>query len=208
MYSSRSVSLALVILIGSASLSFADLKEGIDAYYEGRYGVAVKEIRPLAEQNVPEAQFYLGVMYAKGRGLPQDYQKAVHWYQRAAEQGFPKAMSNLGLMYSKGKGVPKDYAQAIHWYQEAAEEQLPEAQYNLGVMYKEGQGVPRNLVQSHMWFNLSASQGHREAYRARMIVTKMMKPEEVAEAQRLAREWREKKEACLNSGALHDPACP
>jgi TPR repeat protein len=190
------------------SVAMAGLKEGIDAYYDGRYGIALKELRPLAEDKLPEAEFYLGVMYAKGRGVPQDFQKAVHWYRLAAAHGFPKAMSNLGGMYSKGHGVPKDYAQAIRWYEEAAEQQLPEAQYNLGVMYKEGFGVARDLVQAHMWFNLSASQGHREAYRARILVSRMMTPEQISAAQKLAREWRETKESCLQSSSLHDSKCP
>ena len=197
---------ALVWSYGSDAI--AALKEGIDAYYDGRYGVALKELRPLAEEKLPEAQFYLGVMYAKGRGIPQDFQKALHWYRLAAEQGFPKAMANLGGMYSKGYGVPKDYAQAIHWYEEAAAQQLPEAQYNLGVMYKEGHGVARDLVKAHMWFNLAASQGHRESYRARTLVSKMMTPEQIAAAQTLAREWRETKESCLQSPSLHDSKCP
>lgn len=197
---------ALVWSYGSDAI--AALKEGIDAYYDGRYGVALKELRPLAEEKLPEAQFYLGVMYAKGRGVPQDFQKSVHWYRLAADQGFSKAMSNLGRMYSKGYGVPKDYAQAIHWYEEAAQQQLPEAQYNLGVMYKEGQGVARDLVQAHMWFNLATSQGHREAHRARILVSRMMTPDQISAAQKLAREWRETKESCLQSSSLHDSNCP
>jgi uncharacterized protein len=190
------------------SVALAGLKEGIDAYYEGRYAVALKEILPLAEEELPEAQFYLGLMYAKGKGVPQDFQKAMHWYRLAADQGFAKAMSNLGGMYSKGHGVPKDYTQAIRWYEEAAEQQLPEAQYNLGVMYKEGHGVARDLVSAHMWFNLSASQGHREAHRARIVVSRMMTPEQITEAQKLAREWRETKESCSQSSSLHDSQCP
>jgi len=207
MRASRFAFLTAVFVFALGSISFAHLKEGIDAYYEGRYSLALKELRPLAEANDPEAQFYLGVMYGKGKGVPQDYQAAVRWYQLAAEQGFPKAMSNLASMYSRGKGVPKDYAQAIHWYQEAAEEELPEAQYNLGVMYKEGQGVPRDLVQAHMWFNLSSGQGHKDAYRARLLVSRMMKPEDIAEAQKLAREWREKKVRC-KAATLDDIPCP
>jgi TPR repeat protein len=207
MHASRSALLSVVFIAALGSVSFAGLKEGIDAYQERRYGEALKEFRPLADENDPEAQFYLGVMYAKGRGVPQDYQESVHWYQHAAEQGFPKAMSNLAAMYSKGKGVPKDYAQAIRWYQRAAEEQLPEAQYNLGVMYKEGQGVARDLVRAHMWFNLAAGRGHEDAYRARVLVARMMKPEEIAEAQKLARQWREKKD-CSNPDTLDALPCP
>jgi TPR repeat protein len=188
------------------SAAWADLNEGIEAYYFGRYGVALRELRPLAEEGIAEAQFYLGVLYAKGRGVPQNYAEAVKWYRLAAEQGFPKAMSNLGQMYSKGKGVPKDFALAVQWYQVAADEDLPEAQYNLGVMYKEGQGVPRDLVQAHMWFNLAAGNGHEDALRARSMVAKMMTASQIAEAQHLARTWVHKKSGCTNS-LSEDPAC-
>jgi uncharacterized protein len=196
----------LSILIGllswmliSPALAWPDLKEGIEAYYFGRYASAAREFRPLAEQGVAEAQFYLGVMYANGRGFPQNYGEAVRWYRLAAEQGFPKAMSNLGQMYSKGKGVPKDLVLAVRWYQGAADEDLPEAQYNLGVMYKEGQGVPRDLVQAHMWFNLAGGNGHEDALRARSLVAKMMSPQQIAEAQRLARTRASKKSGCTST---------
>lgn len=193
------VFLAIVVTGSMASSSWADLKEGVEAYHDGRYGVALEEFRPLAEQGIAEAQFYLGVMHAKGRGAPQDYAEAVRWYRLAAEQGFAKAMSNLGMMYSKGKGLPQDFALAVRWYQEAADEDLPEAQYNLGVMYKEGKGVPRDLVKAHMWFNLASSRGHQDAYRARMLVAQMMTPEKIVQAQKLAREWRDRKEGCSES---------
>jgi uncharacterized protein len=44
-------------------------------------------LRPLAEQGVAPAQHDLGVMYANGQGVPQDYATAVSWYRKAAEQG-------------------------------------------------------------------------------------------------------------------------
>ena len=193
--------LAIIITSSMASSSWADLREALEAYYDNRYGVALQEFQPLAEEGVAEAQFYLGVMYAKGRGVPQNYTEAVRWYRLAAEHGFVKAMSNLGSMYSKGNGLPQDYALAVRWYQEAADQNLPEAQYNLGVMYKEGKGVPRDLVKAYMWFNLSAGQGYEDANRARVLVARMMTPEEIAQGQRLAREWRDKKEGCSQATA-------
>jgi hypothetical protein len=197
-----------LMLIGLVSPSWAGMREAIDAYHAGQYGVAVKEFHSMAAEGVPEAEFYLGVMYAKGRGVPQDYEEAVRWYRLAADKGYAKAMSNLGRMYSRGKGVPKDYAQAVHWYQGAAEEELPEAQYNLGVMYKEGQGIQRDFILAHMWFNLAAGQGHEDALLARRVMARMMTKEQISEAQRLARDWRQKKQGCLDSGAERSLPCP
>jgi hypothetical protein len=57
-------------------------------------------LRPLAEQGNALAQLGLGVMYAKGQGVPQDYSQAVVWYRKAAEQGDADAQTLVGLMYT------------------------------------------------------------------------------------------------------------
>ena len=44
-------------------------------------------------------------MYEKGKGVKQDYNKAVKWYTKSAEQGYADAQCNLGYMYSHGEGV-------------------------------------------------------------------------------------------------------
>ena len=75
----------------------------------------VEEIRQEAEQGYAEAQFNLGVMYAKGEGVPEDYQEAVRWCRMAAEQGVARAQYNLGVMYQNGKGVLEDYVKAYAW---------------------------------------------------------------------------------------------
>ncbi len=60
-------------------------------------------------------------------------------------------------------------------------------------MYDDGQGVPQDYVQAHMWFNLSAAgppdEYRDDAARNRDRVAKFMTPAQIAEAQRLAREW-------------------
>ncbi len=52
------------------------------AYQRGDYATTIRELRPLAEQGVAEAQFLLGVMYDKGQGVPQDYAEAVSWQRQ------------------------------------------------------------------------------------------------------------------------------
>ena len=63
-----------------------------------------------------------------------------------------------------------------------------EAQYNLGLMYGKGQGVPMDDVRAHMWFNLAAVKGDADAVKNRDIAAKKMTPQQMAEAQKLARE--------------------
>ncbi len=62
-------------------------QKGMDAYDRGDYDTALKEFRPLAEQGHTEAQWSLGVMYERGRGVPKDYVQAYRWYTLAASQG-------------------------------------------------------------------------------------------------------------------------
>lgn len=72
-----------------------------------------------------------------------------------------------------------------------------EAQYRLGLMYANGRDVngkdfPKNLVQAHMWLNLAAVQGNSTAQGNIDIIAEEMTPDQIAEAQRLAREWKPK----------------
>ncbi|HCQ98110.1 MAG TPA: hypothetical protein DIU48_01730 [Acidobacteria bacterium] len=76
---------------------------------------------------------------------------------------------------------------------QAADSESAAAQFNLGVKYATGQGVPQDYVQAHMWFNLAALRSTGEeresAVEARNVVADRMTPIQIAEAQRLAREW-------------------
>ncbi len=56
-------------------------------------------------------------------------------------------------------------------------------------MYDNGQGVPQDYVQAHMWLNLAAANGNEQAKGNRDIAAGLMTGEEIAEAQKLAREW-------------------
>ena len=130
-----------------------------------------------------------------------DYETAYQLLKPLAQQGIPIAQYNLGVMYDNGKGVPQDYAEAMNWYRRAAEQGLADAQHNLGWVYFEGQGVPQDYILAHMWFSLAvsrfpASEGEKreQAVKDRDIVASKMTPAQTAEAQRLAREWKPKKE--------------
>jgi len=130
---------------------------------EGLALTALREWRPLAEQGNANAQFFLGVMYDKGRGVPQDYAEAVKWLRKAAEQGVAEAQYNLGVMYDRGLGVPQDYAEAVKWSRKAAEQGYAEAQFNLGVMHDIGLGVREDYAKAMKWFRKAAEQGNAKA---------------------------------------------
>ncbi len=65
----------------------------------------------------------------------------------------------------------------------------PDALFELGMLYATGRDVAADLVVAHKWFNLSASRGNPEALTYRVELAREMSPEQIAEAQKLAREW-------------------
>lgn len=175
------------------------LEDGEAAYKNGDYAAAMPIFLSFA--NYAHVQVNLGYMYYNGQGTRQDYTQALVWFHKAADQGDESGQFMLGLMYDDGTGVPQDYTQAVAWYRRAANQGNTEAQVNLGVMYAKGQGVPQDHVLAHMWFNLSASswenfdpKDREKAVKDREATAAHMTPDQIAEAQRLAREWKPTRE--------------
>ncbi len=88
-------SLALMVAISTVSQAEADSPK-LSAQQ-------ILKIKQAANQGDTQAQYNLGFMYYEGEGVPQDYAKAVEWYQKAANQGNTQAQYNLGFMYYKGE---------------------------------------------------------------------------------------------------------
>lgn len=143
-----------------------------------------------AEQGNSEAQIYLGVMHYNGKGAPQSDAEALKWYRKAAEQGDAIGMWLIGDMYAKGKGVPQSDAEAVNWYRKAAEKGNSVGQRLLGASYIKGQGVPQDHVQAYMWLTLALAKGDPQAADIRYAFASKMSAEQIAEARRLAAQWR------------------
>ena len=116
-----------------------------------------------AKKGNADAQNNLGVCYESGRGVQQDYAKAVFWYEKSAEQGNAYAQYNLGVCYYNGRGVQQDYAKAVFWYAKSAEQGDADAQYNLGFCYINGRGVRQDYAKAVSWYARSAEQGNANA---------------------------------------------
>ncbi len=112
-----------------------------------------------------------------------DYETALHewspfgydWYEADYDKG--------STAYWNG-----DYATALREFRPLAEQGDRVVQMALSSMYYNGWGVPQDYVLAHMWANLSASQGIEAAVSAREIAEEEMTTEQIAEAQKLARE--------------------
>jgi hypothetical protein len=173
-------------------------------YMNGGNGVAQDKVkaamwlRHAAEQDYDMAQNVLGLLlYTMGLRDRQYLPEAAKWYRKLAEQGSFLHQVEFGKMYEQGVGVLQDYAEAAKWYRKAAKLGLADAQARLGIMYEIGHGIPQDYVLAHMWFNLAAAQmspgkARDDAAKSRDRVAARMSPVQIAEAQRLAREWKPK----------------
>src|SRR5271165_4439770 len=123
-----------------------------------------------------------------------DYATELQILRPLAEQGNALAQLGLGVMYANGQGVQQDYAQAVVWYRKAAEQGDARAQFGVGLMYANGHGVPQDYVRAHMWFNIAAAGASdasvRDSAKWRDLVATRMTPAQIAEARRMASEWK------------------
>ena len=197
-FSSKPLEHKISRLRSPSGSSVADADAAYAAYQKGNYKTALKLLTPLAENGDVRAQSTLGLIYYRGgRDVQKDDAQALRWFRLAADRGDAVAQLSLGLMYADGRGVPQDHDEAAKWYRRAADRGNPQAQYNLGLWYAKGDGGPPNKVRAHMWFNLAAahfpaadSRDRNAAVTSRDAVASNMTAEELADAQRLAREWK------------------
>ena len=152
---------ALVVLAGVrpgiAEVSDQEAERQLKAMMEAASQDDLEKIWTKARQGDAGAQFILGLMYFKGKGVPEDHREAAKWFRKAAEQGDAGAQFNLGVMYFKGEGVPEDHREAVKWLRKAAEQGYARAQFNLGVR---GEGVLKDYREAVKWYRMAADQGH------------------------------------------------
>ena len=137
-------------------------------------------------------------MYAEGRGVERDSTEAVKWYRRAAGHGDLATQLLLGDLYREGRGVQEDQEEAARWYRRAAEQGLSVAQVQLSALYWIGKGVPRDYAAAHMWMDIAAvhasAGGHSRFAAVRDLMAAFLTAEQLADAQRLAKDWQPKPE--------------
>jgi TPR repeat protein len=190
---------ALLLVLSFATPAWADFQAGVDAYDHGDYATALREWRPLAELGIAPAQLNLGLLYANGQGVPQDYVQARQWYEKAAIQGDASAQLNLGVIYGNGKGVPEDYQLALYWFRLSANQGNAMAQTKLGLMYERGNGVPQDVVLAQKWYILGAANGDKLGAEHRDALAKQMTPAQIFQAQQRARERMPKDKRTTNA---------
>ncbi|MBF0410166.1 MAG: sel1 repeat family protein [Candidatus Riflebacteria bacterium] len=182
----------------------AQIRLGV-MYYRGLgvkkdHAEALKWLMLAAQQGRAEAQYLVGEILFEPQtsNVKASRSEAFVWYNKAADQGFDLAIRRMAICYDLGEGIPKDYVKAFNWYLRGAELGDFACQYCVGVMYEEGNGTEKNLIEAYKWFHIvtfgvAPSMQKGWTLLKRDILKSSMKPEEIAEARRLADAWLNKK---------------
>ena len=186
-------SIALVLsMVCLTSSACSNSKPAVDTSQNDRAVAQAKELRKSAEAGDATAQYRLGLLYDEGSGVPQSSIQAKEWVEKAATQGHAGAQVHLGTIYLQGNGAPQSAQMALFWFSRAADQEEGLAFAKLGRMYAQGRGMLQDFIHAHMWYNLGAAHGDLKAAEARDALAPQMSPTQIAEAQRLAREWKPK----------------
>lgn len=145
--------------------------------------LALAFVSPLAAVDRPEARAFRAM--AAG-----DYATAHKILQPRADQGAPFAQALLGTLYKDGNGVPRDARKAIALFEQAADAGNCIGMGQLGWVHVEGVGAAQDFVAAYKWFNLAVAWGCDGFSGERDSIAKNMTREDIATAQRLARQWK------------------
>lgn len=146
----------------------------------------------------------MGRVLGERSGEQTDPTQAAIFFKRAAELGDDQAQNEMGELHLDGKGVLKDYELAARYFGQAAQQANGTATKNLGLAYAIGRGVPKDLPKAYFWLSIAAmgrdsgifwnfgpdSQDFGKPSALRDKISRGMTSDEIAQAHRLAREWR------------------
>ncbi len=136
------------------------LEEGRNFYSQEEYEDAYVRFEKAADLGSPEAAYFLGILFAHGRGVQSDLEQAWHHVLRAAKGGYGAAQNFVGQSYYMGQQVGQDFAQAKHWLNLAAKNGQVEAWYFLGLMHKNGQGFAQSQEMALTFFQSASLFGN------------------------------------------------
>lgn len=139
-----------------------------EGYYAGSddlpqdFALAAHYFQVLSNLGDVRAMTTLGLMYARGIGVPKNMAEAVtKWHFATANEKLSDAGAeyNLGLAYRNGDGIDADAVKSHYWMRRAARRGHVLAQTNLGIMYLEGFGTQRDPAEGAAWLIVSARRG-------------------------------------------------
>lgn len=154
--------LSLLLLGWALAVQSTELDDALNNLQADHVALALPVLRTLAGQGNAVAQFHLGELYKRGRGVDTDLAQAAQYFRLAAEAGYRPAQLALAELYDAGLSVVQDSDMAGRWFEKAAASGDAQAQLQLGLHYirlntPEGFSLALPVLQA------AAQQGQRDA---------------------------------------------
>jgi TPR repeat protein len=150
-----------------------DLKLGLTLYNQEKILEAFRQLEPLAEQDISEAQLVIGVIYIEGKKVPRDFRKAYEYLRRAALQGNVQAQYLAGMLLFNGFAGEKQVKCTVLVH-------LSHFLLDRGT---------NNCVEAYAWFNLAASQGDKESQTMLKENSRVLNSSQLIQAQELSTQY-------------------
>ena len=137
--------------------------QGREAAIAGKFGEALKLLRPLAAFGQVQAQSLLGLMYFNGDGVTQDYEEAYRFLIAAGEKGDGLAQYQLGVVFRDGFGVLEDQKTSYDWFEKSARNNVSGAQFEVALLNMTGRGVEEDIMKGLTWAYIAYWNGSEES---------------------------------------------
>ncbi len=145
----------------------------------GKDAEAVEWYDRVASSDYPSALADYAGMYALGKGVLQNTEKAFALAKSAAEAGNARGMFWMGVLYRDGGGVAQDYDAARSWFLKAADLGHADAMIALAGLYRDGRGVEVDADRALGWYERAATASGVSA----SMLEELAKDQVTAEAQ-------------------------
>ena len=162
---------------------------------------AIEELRGMAEEGDPHAQYLLGKLYRDGPLLIPDTVQALNWFTRAAEQNLPAAQYALGKLYLSSDIEVHDPERGMEWLERAAQNGNDYAAYRLGKEHLRGRVVEKDVTKAMEWFTQAAESGN--PYAQYMLGKLYLQGEDIPKDEKSAVYWLTESAGQGNSYAQH-----
>ena len=159
-----------------------------------------------ASGNAP-AQYRLGTLYERGKGVAKDLKAALGWYERSASLGNVKAMHNAAVLAANSDQDKSDYARAFKWFSLGAAHGLKDSQFNLAILLERGLGTKANPKEALFWYSQAAQQNDADANKRAGVLAKTLSAADLKSTQERLKSWKpELAPETANTVAVSDPA--
>ena len=109
------------------------------------------------------SEYFVGMCYYDGTGLPQDYSKAAEWFKRATNKNISEAFTMLGECYYYGNGVTQNFVTAAEMLKVAVDAKKDldgRAAGLLSKIYRKGvDGIPQDFDYADQLVKIAAEAG-------------------------------------------------